>query len=220
MKPPHIAGGHRRPALRLLLVFLLVIPAAAGCVPRPPLPSSNAGPQCLARLAAVTEAVYRPVAVEPANGGACTIRDPVLIDRAPIAWNRPALTSCALALALVDFEREIVQPAALRHFGELVVRVDHLGAYECRGRAGVTSRWSEHALGDAIDIAGFHLADGRVVSVERDWRGRGPARDFLHAVARDACRRFSVVLTPDSNRAHRDHLHFDVGRYRLCEAGP
>ncbi len=204
--------------LRLLSVLLLVVPAASGCVSHAPLRPSDAGPQCLARLGAIAEVVYRPAAVEPANG-ACTVRDPVLIDRAPIAWNRPALTSCALALALADFEREIVQPAALRHFGQTIVRVDHLGAYDCRRRTGFTRRWSEHALGDAIDIAGFHLADGSVVSVERDWQRRGPARDFLHAVARGACRRFSVVLTPHSGRAHRDHLHLDIGQYRLCEAG-
>jgi len=72
MKPPHIARGRRRPALRLLFVPLLMIPAAAGCMLRAPLPSSNAGPQCLAWLAAITEVIYRPVAVEPANGAACT----------------------------------------------------------------------------------------------------------------------------------------------------
>ena len=25
-----------------------------------------------------------------------------------------------------------------------------------------------------------------------------------------------VVLGPDHNAAHRDHFHFDMGRYRAC----
>ena len=41
-------------------------------------------------------------------------------------------------------------------------------------------------------------------------------RNFLHHVARNACRYFSVVLTPDSNRDHYNHFHLDIGPGRVC----
>ena len=31
-----------------------------------------------------------------------------------------------------------------------------------------------------------------------------------------ACRRFSVVLTPNSDRFHQDHIHVDIGPWRKC----
>ncbi|HYC13481.1 MAG TPA: extensin family protein, partial [Stellaceae bacterium] len=32
-----------------------------------------------------------------------------------------------------------------------------------------------------------------------------------------ACDYFSVVLSPDSDRYHYNHLHFDIGPWRLCQ---
>ena len=81
---------------------------------------------------------------------------------------------------------------------------------------GHASRLSQHALGLAIDIAGFRLSDGSTVSVEHDWAGPGPKRLFLRHLARRACQYFSVVLTPDSNADHYNHLHLDIGPERLC----
>jgi hypothetical protein len=68
----------------------------------------------------------------------------------------------------------------------------------------------------AIDISGFQLSDGTIVNVERDWAQPGPKSAFLHEVARAACGYFSVVLTPDSNADHFNHMHFDLGPDRLC----
>ena len=31
-----------------------------------------------------------------------------------------------------------------------------------------------------------------------------------------ACRFFDVVLSPEFNELHRDHFHFDMGRFRAC----
>lgn len=124
--------------------------------------------------------------------------------------------SCALAERLDDFEREAVGPLALRYFGRPVTRIDHFGAFACRRESTGRNRLSQHALGNAIDIGGFELADGTTVTVAADWRAPGPRRAFLRELARRACSYFSVVLTPSSNAAHRDHLHLDIGPYRLC----
>ena len=119
--------------------------------------------------------------------------------------------SCDLALKLEKFTREVVAPQAQAHFHQGVAEIIHFGAYSCRGRPG--GEWSEHAKGDAIDIAGFKLADGTVISVKQDWNPPGPKRDFLRAVARGACGLFSMVLTPKTNSEHANHFHLDIGAY-------
>lgn len=118
--------------------------------------------------------------------------------------------ACPVAAALAMWDWRVVQPAALRHFGQAVVRIDTYGSYSCRrmyGRA--EGSWSEHATADAIDIAGFRLADGTRVSVARDWSGDGAAATFLREVRDGACDLFATTLSPDYNAAHADHLHLD-----------
>ncbi len=110
-----------------------------------------------------------------------------------------------------------MQPLALDELGSRATRVDHLGSYSCRRQNSRTAgRWSQHARGQAIDIAGFRLSDGTTVSVERDWNESGAKGRFLRHLAQRACRYFSVVLTPESNAEHYNHLHLDIGPDRLC----
>jgi hypothetical protein len=119
------------------------------------------------------------------------------------------VTSCPVAAALALWERDVVQPAARRHFGQRVVRIDHAGSYSCRRLYGrVEGRFSEHATADAIDVLAFRLDDGRRITVLDDWRD-GTDAAFLHEVRDGACDLFSTVLSPDYNTAHADHFHFD-----------
>ena len=57
--------------------------------------------------------------------------------------------------------------------------------------------------------------EGWLISTS-EWRRPGDERRFLRAVAVAACRKFSVVLTPNSDRFHRDHIHVDIGPWRKC----
>ncbi len=133
-----------------------------------------------------------------------------------------AVASCPVAAALALWERDVVQPAAAKHFGAPVAAILHAGSYSCRrlyGRA--EGGYSEHATANAFDVLGFTLADGRSVSVARDWRGDGPAARFLRETRDGACRLFATVLSPDYNAAHADHLHLDQARrglsgWRMC----
>lgn len=118
--------------------------------------------------------------------------------------------ACPVAAALAVWEWDVVAPAAQRHFGARVSRIEHLGSYSCRRMYGRSSGgWSEHATANALDVAGFRLDDGTRVSVLRDWRGDGAKAAFLRDVRDGACRVFATVLSPDYNAAHRDHLHLD-----------
>ena len=119
-------------------------------------------------------------------------------------------TSCPVAAALALWEWHVVQPAALEHFSSEVAAIEHFGSYSCRRLYGRDQgAWSEHARANAVDIGGFVLADGRRISVARDWRDEGPRGRFLRDVRDGGCALFATVLSPDYNRAHSDHFHFD-----------
>lgn len=188
--------------------------ALAGCGGAPA-PSVLSGRACLSKLAA--EAVsYRTVESPEASDSRCQIDTPVQVSRVEATLSRPATMSCAMANRLDTFEREVVQPLAKDELGRRVTRIDHLGSFSCRANSSRPSRLSQHALGQAIDVAGFRLSDGSRISVERDWRDGSEKSVFLHRLASKACRYFSVVLTPDSNSDHYNHLHFDIGPERFC----
>lgn len=163
-----------------------------------------------------------PSAALPAMGeGECRREDRKLLS-APLRLDvalRPggAQATCTIDAGLAWWLRHGVQPAAEAALGSGVVAIQHLGTANCRRiGGGDEGNWSEHATGNAIDIAGFVLADGRRISVQKDWSGQGPSGEdgsaFLHMVRDSACTGFSTVLSPDYNAAHADHLHLDQAR--------
>lgn len=127
--------------------------------------------------------------------------------------------TCELTVALAMWLRHVVQPAAAATLGTRVVAVDHLGSFACRnirGNPALASHRSEHASANAIDVAGFRLADGRRLRLATDW-GRDTAEGrFLAEVHKDGCRYFRVAIGPAYNTAHRDHFHLDRGRWHAC----
>jgi hypothetical protein len=125
----------------------------------------------------------------------------------------PATLACPLVATLDNWIAGAVQPAAQRWFGQAVVEIKQISAYSCRSMNGQRGMpISEHAFGNALDIAAFTLADGRRVSVRDGWRGAPEERGFLHEVHAAACQRFATVLAPGSNAFHYDHIHVDLAR--------
>lgn len=119
-------------------------------------------------------------------------------------------TNCSVAAALALWEWHVVQPAAQRHFGQPVARIEHFGSYSCRRMYGRDEgAWSEHANANAVDIAAFVLGDGTRISVVGDWDDAAARGRFLREARDGACDLFASVLSPDYNAAHRDHFHFD-----------
>jgi Extensin-like protein C-terminus len=74
------------------------------------------------------------------------------------------------------------------------------------------ARISEHAFGNALDIAAFTLADGRKITVKGGWKGLPEEQGFLRDVQGAACGQFTTVLAPGSNAFHYDHIHVDLMR--------
>lgn len=119
--------------------------------------------------------------------------------------------TCPLASTLSGWARYGVDRAARAILGSPLMRIETMGSYSCRNVAG-TSRLSAHASANAVDISGFVLADGRRITVLRDWNSESPQiRAFLATIRDSACKRFGTVLSPQYNAAHRDHFHLEVG---------
>ncbi len=131
----------------------------------------------------------------------------------PVAVKPAATLACPLVSVLDHWLAESVQPAAQRWFGQRVVEIKQISAYSCRGMNGnPNAHISEHAFGNALDIAAFTLADGRHVTVKDGWRGVPEEQGFLRDVEAGACQQFTTVLAPGSNVYHYDHIHVDLMR--------
>lgn len=176
--------------------------------------SSPTARQCLAELRA-TGAQFSPLPDRHA-GTSCSLSNTVEIARLPgdhgtFAVSNLGPVACPTADAFTGWVRYGVDRAARIYLGSSVVRVETMGSYACRNVAG-SSRRSAHATAQAIDVAAFHLADGRRVSVLDDWdEGTSAEREFLRIVQRSACKRFETVLGPEYNAAHRNHFHLERG---------
>lgn len=131
----------------------------------------------------------------------------------PVEVKPNATLACPIVSALDQWIAASVQPSAMRWFGQPVAEIKQISAYSCRGMNGQPgARISEHAFGNALDIAAFTLADGRQVVVREAWNGSPEEQGFLHDIQSAACEQFTTVLAPGSNRFHYDHIHVDLMR--------
>ena len=120
---------------------------------------------------------------EPVKEGACGAPAPVNVSSVgnpKVQLHPSSMMTCPMAAALDKWMTSKVQPAATASFGSPVARLISASSYSCRNRYGsANTPLSEHALVNALDLAGFVLADGRTIRVKQDW---GP-------VARDAAKK-------------------------------
>ena len=180
---------------------------------------------CTAALTALgARFAERPALTDPAERD-CGIARPVAVtDILPGVALRPeAVLRCETALALAEWTRDFVVPAARRlpDRGGLA-GIGHGTAYLCRPRNGVAgATLSEHAFGNAIDVAGFRFARGEALPVTTRTGDGSLEEAFQAAVRKAACLAFTTVLGPGADASHADHLHLDVkarrGGFRLCQ---
>jgi len=141
-------------------------------------------------------------------------RGPTSTNAGPAAVTPAATLACPVVSVLDRWISDGVQPAAVKWFHQPVAEIRQISAYSCRSMNGQRGApISEHAFGNALDVAAFTLADGRRVTVKDGWHGVPEERGFLHDVQLAACQRFSTVLAPGSNAFHYDHIHVDLARH-------
>ena len=201
-------------------------PAPRG--PQAPAPSqtSDAAPPpgddaetCAAVLASGNVIAERAPAI---HEGACIIEHPLMLKAIVLAEKRqirlepPVAMRCRLAGTIAQWIIEDVVPA-IAEAGKPLEALSGVGAYECRGRNGVAgARLSEHAIGNAFDIAGLKLAGGQVISVQEQHDIQ-----LFDRIRVSACARFATVLGPGADASHKTHLHVDLqerrGGYKMCQ---
>ncbi len=163
---------------------------------------------CRARLKALGVEFQEHKAEHDAEIG-CSIPYPIVIKTLgkSIGISPDAELNCRMAEAAARFVADTVQPAAKTEFGADLKSIGQASGFVCRPRHG-TRKLSEHAFGNALDIASFTLSDGKKIEVGLT----PPDKDakFLSAMRKAACGPFKTVLGPGSDPDHALHFHLDL----------
>ena len=157
------------------------------------------GQNCLKALEQ-TETVFKSLGNQGSD--TCPVRNAVRISKfTNTTLSSPVILSCPAALDTANWLLDI----KAKH-------ITHMGTLNCRERRG-SEIMSEHSFGMAIDISEI---DEAVVS--KHWEDKGRKGEVLREAASAACKHFSNVLTPETNRLHHDHFHLDSGLGFQCDA--
>lgn len=128
----------------------------------------------------------------------------------------PALLRCPMIPQVDHWVTTDVAPAAQYYFGQPLVGLKIAASYSCRPQNNVSgAKLSEHGYANALDVAGFVLADGRTIAVKSGWGGSPEEQAFLRDVHAAGCREFMTVLGPNYDANHRDHFHVDLARHGI-----
>ncbi len=178
---------------------------------------------CLRDLKAIGAEFTEIEAIDGDTG--CGIAHPVTVRRIlpDVALEPDATIRCETALSLARMTRDMLQPAAARAFPDKprLSSINQASGYVCRNRnSAEDGKISEHAYGNAIDIAGLSFGDEEIpMMIARQDDGTAEAA-FQRALNALACLYFNTVLSPGSDAAHQDHLHLDVIKrnsgFRYC----
>lgn len=128
---------------------------------------------------------------------------------------------CRLVLALDDFAAMIAKHD--------VIEMIHLSAFRSQKNGGCTPKYAgkQHCAALALDVGTYKKKDGSTLDVKRDFSGKigiatcgpgthpikpSPAANELWSYVCDAASRgyFNVILTPNFNAQHENHMHLEV----------
>lgn len=181
--------------------------------------SSDPETQCrreLKRMGAIFEDVAS------VGSGSCGIANPVRVSQLSggIVVKPAAVLNCKMALAFAEWVKSDVQPAARLRYLSGVGEIQNMSSYSCRTIGNKQGgRLSEHSFGNAIDIGGLTLNNGKVLKVHKPGFFALRESSLLNKIRADACDRFTTVLGPGYNADHADHFHLDLmsRKGRSCE---
>jgi hypothetical protein len=215
--PPPVLKGTPAPAAKLasLAPEPKPTPPAPKLIRPPPAATSTCG-MAIAQLGVIATPLApieegdecgmpEPVAVEALNGGSIRLVNKAIVD-------------CHVAEQLASWVNDTVAPEVKTDFNEELTGLRIADAYSCRTRGNIEgAKLSEHAKGNAIDIAAFRVGK-RWIDVKSGWGSEGDDAKFLADVRKSACGPFTTVLGPGSDSYHTDHFHLDMIKRRT--AGP
>jgi hypothetical protein len=186
------------------------------------------GPECLAELArrkiaftpaAETPGVDAPVRLASALHGVAF--KPIHYAPEEAMTADATVVDCRLALALDDFGEKLAARG--------VSQIGYISAYR-RDPTGKVKAGQRHPAGLAMDVAWIRKGDGATLNVLDDFHGRvgsrtcgpraappSPATEAARQLREILCeaaseRLFNVLLTPNYDRAHHNHVHLEVRR--------
>ena len=181
---------------------------------------AQASAECNQLMASGAFAAIRlPPIVE---GQDCAVAAPVQVEKINLPEGRqiklmpPPVLGCAMAAALADWLRD--EGVALLDEGpRRLTALSTAGGYQCRHRNGVdTSKMSEHAQGNALDLVGAQWD-----AAQQDFTAPELDLDLATRLQQSLCTRFSTVLGPGSDGFHEGHIHIDLEKRhsatKLCE---
>ncbi|WP_246091791.1 extensin family protein [Aliirhizobium smilacinae] len=191
----------------------------------PPPPLVKEDPQelqaCLADLKAIGAKFQANDPIDDGNG--CGIEHPVdVAEVLPGVDLGGATMRCKTALTMAHWLKDTVQPAmSIAMPGRRIVGLVPGSTYQCRLRnSASTGKISEHARGNAYDVAAFKLDNGERIEMKPRTEDSTLEGAFQRTATAGACLHFTTVLSPGSDEAHEDHLHLDIldrkGGYRYC----
>jgi hypothetical protein len=183
---------------------------------------------CLERLRAAGF-TFESATQHAASNAACVIDTPVKLMAVPVASRGASvrlpeepILACRFAERVGHFLGDLAAPVIAGRLSFELKGVRTGPGYECRNRnRAANGHLSAHALGLAIDVAAFELANGKLLPIKPDGDARGQAA--VAAIRTAACGWFTTVLGPGSDAAHSDHMHLDIqthgssDRYRICQ---
>ena len=142
----------------------------------------------------------------------------------PIELPGKPILRCTFALQFSTWVSSIAAPVVAGLSETKLEAISTDPGFQCRNRNGDASgKISEHAFGNAIDIDGLVLSNGKRIEISDAGITDNPDLPLLAALRTSACGYFTTVLGPGSNAAHESHFHFDLGKhgksgdYRICE---
>ena len=198
-------------------------PATPPPPPAPPVASEDAEAlkTCLADLAALGTKFKAAARIDEGEG--CGIDRPLEVAEVlPGVDTGGAQMRCETARSLARWVKDTVTPALrIAMPGRSIAGLSTGSTYACRLRNGASEgKISEHARGNAIDIAAFRLDDGSEITMKPRAEDGTLEGAFQRTATAGACLHFTTVLSPGSDAAHQDHLHLDVlerdSGYRYC----
>lgn len=193
--------------------------------PAPPKPPRDYQVACPAVMNGAVTGKNLPPILE----GQCGLHSPLSIEAVTangrsIPLNAPVITDCGMATAFPDWIAE-VDSYLKAHDKTQISTINISTSYQCRNvNHATTGNLSFHGFGDALDVMGFDLEDGRTISIAPGFRGTPEqGSQILHFARDSACTHFMTVLSPDADAAHQDNMHLDLACHgksctsRMCQ---